>query len=298
MNIKLQSLLLAAAACAAPASAAVRVYGEASSTGPEINVVVYADITDTSIVSHSFRLFYNAAQLHVLEAHEDTGVWYLRNSNTSYPYPEPDASHPGEILFIGAHMDGNNPRAGVGGNRVPLGSVRFARSGSATPTFDLTIGRAGQFANFVNTNAAVLEAQPGQVALLAVTPNPADQDLDGLGDSWEQRYFGSTRNAFYSDDPDGDGVNNLAEQTMGSDPTDARSFLRLDITEGRERVHLEWASAEDRAYTIEGAKELGRFEPLQEGILATPPLNTYEFDRLDLPEVLFFRIRVEPPPLR
>lgn len=296
MNLKLQSLFLAAAVCAAPASAAVRVYGEASSTGPEINVVVYADITDTSIVSHSFKLFYNAGQLHVLEAHEDSAVWYLRSGNTSFPYPEPDASHAGEILFIGAHMDGNNPGVGVSGNHVPLGSVRFARSGSATPTFNMTIGRAGQFANFVNTNAAVLEALPGQVTMLAVQPDPADQDLDGLGDSWEQRYFGSIRNAFYSDDPDGDGVNNLGEQAMGSDPTDARSFLRLDITEGRERVHLEWPSAEGRRYTIEGAKELGRFESLKEGIGATTPLNTYEFDRRDLPDILFFRIRVEPSP--
>jgi hypothetical protein len=162
----------------------------------------------------------------------------------------------------------------------------------------MTIGRAGQFANFVNTDASVLEALPGQVAMLSVRPDAADQDLDGLGDSWEERFFGSTRNAFYSDDTDRDGVNNLGEQTMGSDPTDARSFLRLDITEGRERVRLEWLGAEDRTYTIEGAKELGRFEPLKEGIRATPPLNTYEFDRRDLPEILFFRIRVEPPPLR
>lgn len=43
MNIKLQALLLAAAACAAPASTTVRVYGEASSTGPDINVEIYAD---------------------------------------------------------------------------------------------------------------------------------------------------------------------------------------------------------------------------------------------------------------
>ena len=43
MNIKFQTLLLAAAVCAAPASASVRVYGEASSTGPEISVEVYAD---------------------------------------------------------------------------------------------------------------------------------------------------------------------------------------------------------------------------------------------------------------
>jgi hypothetical protein len=298
MNIKLQTLLLAAAVCAAPASASVRVYGEASSTGPEISVEMYADIADTAIVSHTFKLFYNASQLQLLDAAHNTAVWYLRNSNTSFPYPGPDTSRPGEILFMGAHLDGSNPHAGVSGNRVLLGTARFARNSPATPTFDMTIGRAGQFANFVNTNAATLEVLPGQVVMLAVTPNPADRDLDGLSDSWEERFFGTTRGVFYSDDTDGDGVNNLGEQAMGSDPTDRRSYLRLDITEGRERVHLEWPSAEDRAYTIEGTKQLGRFEPLKEGIKATPPLNTLEFDRSELPEILFFRVRVEAPPLR
>lgn len=297
MNTKLQTLLLAAAVCAAPASASVRVYGEASSTGPNINVEIYADIADTAIVSHTFKLFYNAAQLQLLGATHNEAVWYMHDGVRSVAYGGPDSSAAGEILFTGARLDGRNPRAGVSGNRVLLGTARFARNGPATPSFDMTIGRAGQFANFVNTNAAVLEAQPGQVVLLAIKPTPADQDLDGLGDSWEERFFGGTR-VFYSDDSDGDGVNNLGEQAMGSDPTDRRSYLRLDITQGRERVVLEWPSADDRAYTIEGGKQLGRFEPLKEGIRATPPLNTYEFDRSDLPEILFFRLSVEAPPIR
>jgi len=298
MNTKLQTLFLAAAVCAAPASASVRVYGEASSTGPEINVEVYADIADTAIVSHTFKLFYNAAQLQLLGATHNAAVWYMHDGVRPVAYGGPDSSTAGEILFSGAHLDGRNPGAGVSGNRILLGTARFARNSPATPSFDMTIGRAGQFANFVTTGAAILEAQPGQVVLLAVKPNPADQDLDGLGDAWEERFFGTTRGVFYSDDTDGDGVNNLGEQAMGSDPTDRRSYLRLDITEGREQVHLEWPSAEDRFYTIEGAKQLGRFEPLKQDIKATPPLNTFDFDRSELPEIFFFRIRVEPPPLR
>jgi len=298
MNTKIQILLLAAALCAAPASAAVRVYGEASSTGPEINVEVYADITDTAIVSHTFKLYYNTGQLRLLQAAHNEAVWYMHNGTGFVSYGGPDSSPAGQITFTGARLDGRNPRSGVTGNRVLLGTARFARNNPATPSFDMSIGRAGHFANFVNTNATVLEALPGQVALLSVRPNAADQDLDGLGDSWEERYFGSTRNAYYSDDTDRDGANNLNEEAAGSDPTDPRSVLRLDIAEGRERIHLEWPSADDRFYTIEGAKELGRFGPLKEGIKATPPLNTFDFDRGDLPEILFFRIRVEPPPLR
>jgi len=297
MNTKLQSLFLAAAVCAAPSSASVRVYGEASSTGPEINVEIYADIAATAIVSHTFKLFYNATQLRLLGAAHNEAVWYLHDGTRNVAYGGPDSSPAGQILFTGARMDARNPRAGVTGNRVLLGTARFARNGPATPSFDMTIGRAGQFANFVSTDAAILEAQPGEVVMLSVRPNATDQDLDGLGDSWEERFFGGTR-VFYSDDADGDGVNNLGEQAMGSDPTDRRSYLRLDISEGRELIVLQWPSAEDRNYTIEGAKQLGRFEPLKEGIRATPPLNTFEFDRNDLPEILFFRISVEPPPLR
>jgi hypothetical protein len=275
MNTKLQALLLAAAVCAAPASAAVRVYGEASSTGPEIKVEIYADITGASILSHTFKLFYNASQLQLLGATHNQAVWYLHDGSRSVAYGGPDSSPAGQILFAGARMDARDPRAGVSGNRVLLGTARFTRNSPATPAFDMTIGRAGQFANFVTTDAAVLEAQPGEVVMLTVRPGAGDQDLDGLGDAWEQRFFGGTR-VFYSDDGDGDGVNNLGEQEMGTDPTDGRSYLRLDIIDGRERIVLQWPSTEDRIYTIEGAKELGRFEPLKEGIRATPPLNTYE----------------------
>ena len=298
MNNKLQLLLLAATLLVTRAHAAVRVYGEASSTGPEINVQVYADITDTAIVSQTFKLFYNAGELQLLDATHNLAIWYLHNGAATVPYAEPSSPMPGEVLFMGIHMDGRSPHSGVTGNRVLLGTARFARSNPNTPTFDLTLGGTGHFANFVNTNAQTLEVVPGQVVMLNVKPSPADEDLDGLGDRWETQYFGGTRGVFYSDDTDGDGVNNLGEQTMGTDPKDSRSLLRLSITEGRGRVLIEWPSADDRTYAIEGAKKFSDFGVLKEGIKATPPLNTFEFDRNDLPETFFFRISVEAPPLQ
>lgn len=44
-----------------------------------------------------------------------------------------------------------------------------------------------------------------------------DSDADGLDDSWEYKYFGSLAYAA-GDDPDGDGLTNLAEQTVGTNP--------------------------------------------------------------------------------
>ncbi len=289
------ALFLAAALLAMPASAAVQVYGEATSSGPGIRVQVYADITGAAIVSHTFRLFYNASQLQVLAAHRNEAVWYFHDGVNPLPQTPPATTPAGEVLFVSGHMDARNPRTGVNGSRVWLGTVEFARNGSATPGFDLTIGHAGLFASFVNTNGSVLEAQVGQVVMQGVAPSPDDQDLDGLPDKWEEKFFGGTRGVFYSDDPDGDGVNNLGEQALGSDPTDARSNLRLAISERREIVLLEWDSAEKRTYAIEVGKELGKFETWKEGIEATPPLNSFELDRGELGEARFFRIRLETP---
>jgi hypothetical protein len=298
MNTKLKLLLLATALLVTRAQAAVRVYGEASSTGPEISVTVYADIADTAIVSHTFKLFYNPADLQLIQASHNLDVWFLHDGSATVPYAGPDGSQPGEILFAGAHMDGRNPRSGVTGNRVLLGSARFLRSNPNTPSFDMTLGQGGHFANFVDTSAQTLEVVPGEVRILSVKANPADEDLDGLGDRWEDRFFGGTRGVFYSDDKDGDGVNNLGEQAMGSDPTDSKSLLRLSITEGRGRVVIEWPSADERIYAIEGAKRLSDFGLLKDGIKATPPMNTIEFDRSELPDTFFFRVSVQAPPLQ
>lgn len=297
MKAKLQLLSLAAALFVSHADAAVRVYGEASSNGPEINVKVYADISDTEIVSHTFKLFYNPADLELINASHNLDVWYLHNGSATVPYGEPNAAQPGEILFTGAHMDGRNPRSGVSGNHVLLGGARFLRTNPNTPTFDLSLGQGGHFANFVDINANTLEVVPDAVRFMSVKPNPADEDLDGLGDEWEKKFFGDM-GVFYSDDKDGDGVNNSGEQAAGTDPTDENSLLRLRITEGRGRVVIEWPSAEDRVYTIEGAKQLSDFGALKEGIRATPPMNAIEFDRNDLPDTFFFRVGVEAPPLR
>jgi hypothetical protein len=275
------------------AQASVRVYGEATSTGPAVKVQVFADITEPAILSFSFKLFYPASQLQPVSASCNEALWYFHDGTGLVPYPAPDTATPGQVLFIGGHMDARAPLAGVMGNHVLLGTVQFNRTTQDTPSFDLTIGRTGQFASFVAVNGSVMEAAPGQVTIQSITSDSADQDLDGLNDQWEEKFFGSTKGVFYSDDPDRDGVNNRDEATMGSDPTDPRSLLRLAIGSQKEKYVLEWNSAEERIYTIEGARSLNRFEVLKSGIAATPPLNTFEFDRAELGDIMFFRVRVD-----
>jgi hypothetical protein len=293
MNIQKTLLgLVAGVVGISSAQASVRVYGEATSTGPTINVQVFADITAPAVVSFSYKLFYPASQLQPVSAYCNGALWYFHDGTRVVPYPAPDTSTPGEVLFIGGHLDARDPLAGVVGNHVLLGTVEFNRNTQSTPNFDMTIGRAGQFASFVAVNGAVLETS-GQVTIQSVSSDSSDKDLDGLSDSWEEKFFGSTKDAFYSDDPDGDGVDNSGEAAMGSDPTDPRSLLRLAIAGEKEKYILEWNSAEERVYTIEVARSLNRFEVLKDGIAATPPLNTFEFDHAELGDILFFRVRVE-----
>ncbi len=65
------------------------------------------------------------------------------------------------------------------------------------------------------------------LASLAETPPPVqDADGNGLGDAWEQRYFGRT-GVDPSADPDGDGASNGEEFLRGTDPT-VPDMLRLD----------------------------------------------------------------------
>jgi hypothetical protein len=53
--------------------------------------------------------------------------------------------------------------------------------------------------------------------------NPSDTDADGLPDAWENLHFGSLGFGA-SDDPDGDGFNNLQEYLEGAQPNNVASF--------------------------------------------------------------------------
>jgi outer membrane protein OmpA-like peptidoglycan-associated protein len=53
---------------------------------------------------------------------------------------------------------------------------------------------------------------------LAARAQSVDSDQDGLPDDWEVQYFGDLSPAVDAD-PDGDGLANLVEQQLGSDPT-------------------------------------------------------------------------------
>jgi hypothetical protein len=77
-------------------------------------------------------------------------------------------------------------------------------------------------ATFLQSGASGLESTPPEFTggFVSETELVEDSDGDGLSDEWENQYFGNLRDQSHSDDPDGDGVDNLAEMEAGTNPQD------------------------------------------------------------------------------
>jgi hypothetical protein len=86
-----------------------------------------------------------------------------------------------------------------------------------------------------------------------------DVNNNGLADSWELANFGSLNapGGGPLDDPDHDGMNNLAEFLAGTDPNDANSVLRLTgVSWQGGGVQLNWQGGTNVIYRIQRTQTL------------------------------------------
>lgn len=107
-------------------------------------------------------------------------------------------------------------------------------------------------------------ADPDQYPLLdiegTIVRSNLDADADGLPDDWEQFYFGAL-GAGATNDPDGDGVNNLGEYYAGTNPTNSSSVFRtISIAPNVEGTELRFTFAPNRQYTIQRSADLRIWE--------------------------------------
>jgi len=190
-------------------AADVDVFAEAAYTDKDLEVRVYADINGPNLCSFGVKVAYNDNTLSIAnpaDAEKNEDVWFLGDA----PYMDPDVSTPGEVVIIGGKLDPAEPLAGVGGMRVFLGKVRFARDAigeAIAPDPEtyfgivLSLGRVAPYANFVSTDGTVMDNNGGGVSFaLPLINQRGDANADG---SITTADMIAVRNAFYNDAPVG-----------------------------------------------------------------------------------------------
>lgn len=110
------------------------------------------------------------------------------------------------------------------------------------------------------TNYSILatnQAKPsGLASAKALLTYVSDGDKDGLADAWEIQFFGNV-SAAPDEDPDKDGMSNLAEYLAGTDPKDAQSFLKIEAGSVADQILLTFGAAQNRTYTVQYAEDVG-----------------------------------------
>jgi hypothetical protein len=128
--------------------------------------------------------------------------------------------------------------------------VPASQTGPATYASFYTI-----FSSVADTNQFPLLDIEGTVVRTNV-----DSDADDLPDDWENFYFGTLAGGA-TNDPDGDGVNNLAEYRAGTIPTSGTNVFRLlTLTHQTNGTELHFAAAPSRQYTIQWADSLQNWQ--------------------------------------
>jgi T5SS/PEP-CTERM-associated repeat protein len=107
-------------------------------------------------------------------------------------------------------------------------------------------------------NSAPANIATGTVHVICATGS-YDGNGDGLPDGWQIQYFGSenSADAVPSADSDGDGMSNLQEYLVGTDPTsNASAFRILSVVATNNDIVVTWATAGGRTNVVQSASDL------------------------------------------
>ncbi len=121
-------------------------------------------------------------------------------------------------------------------NNNPLTLRIISQAAHGTVALSGTTATYFPDAGFVGTDTFTFAARDtmadSNLGTVTITVTAPDSDGDGIPDWWAQKYFGhptaqAADHSRAADDPDGDGVNNLAEYRASTDPLDYRSTMEL-----------------------------------------------------------------------
>jgi hypothetical protein len=136
---------------------------------------------------------------------------------------------------------------GSGANRTVTVTPAAGQSGAATITITVTDANGGSR----STTFIVTVNPPDRDAML-------DRNNDGISDVWAALYptaGGPT------DDPDGDGANNLTEALAGTDPFSAASqFVATTVRDASGNLSVRWFGIAGKHYFIETSTDMNNWE--------------------------------------
>lgn len=163
--------------------------------------------------------------------------------------PHPD----NEVIREFRIGEGTDPEAGsIGLFAGSLNINRYASTPMFVRVFNRSSGRDSSFYGdsevFVNdtTRYSAFLVGPMQTD---IPLDPADDDKDGLNNSWEK----SVGSDSLTDDSDGDGISDLKEMMSGTNPLDSGDYLRMleIIPQPDGTLMVVWDAASNVVYQVE-----------------------------------------------
>jgi len=169
-----------------PAIADVSVYAEGAYTDTDLMVYMYADCptSEEPLVSYGVKLIYDDTEVNNPVVDKNQADWYFGSSSSPLDTPnaEPDTSTSGEVVIVGGKIDEASPLEGVSGNRVLLAVVTFDRiDTSSAPVISLSLGKGGDYANFVQVDGHVLDDDSSPSFQIGMTEIHERGDANGDG---------------------------------------------------------------------------------------------------------------------
>ncbi|RYD77590.1 MAG: type VI secretion system tube protein Hcp [Verrucomicrobiaceae bacterium] len=128
----------------------------------------------------------------------------------------------------------------------------------------------------------------------AGTGSNPDTDSDGLPDEWERIYGFEIGQNNAAGDPDGDGLTNLQEYQLGTDPKSGTSFFKASLAPVSETPgtwQLSWNSVIGKNYIIEWSPDL--VTPFARVRMVTASATTSTESITNAGNVGFYRVRPE-----